>query len=85
MKVVKYKFNYQVFSLLNIYVYTIFQTMVFVHARNDTVRTAMVLRDMAKNKNEIGFFLPEQSRQYGEAQKTVSTKQKLEKMITWGK
>lgn len=59
--------------------------MVFVHARNDTVRTAMVLRDMAKNKNEIGFFLPEQSRQYGEAQKTVSTKQKLEKMITWGK
>ncbi|VDI49942.1 activating signal cointegrator complex subunit 3 [Mytilus galloprovincialis] len=48
-----------------------YQTMVFVHARNDTVRTAMVLRDMAKNKNEIGFFLPEQSRQYGEAQKTT--------------
>jgi activating signal cointegrator complex subunit 3 len=46
--------------------------MVFVHARNDTVRTAMVLRDLAKNKNDVGFFLPEQSRQYGEAEKNVN-------------
>ena len=49
--------------------------MVFVHARNDTVRTAMVLRDMAKNsKNDWSYFSPEQSRQYGEAEKSVSKK-----------
>lgn len=49
-----------------------YQVMVFVHARNDTVRTAMVLREIAKNNGEIGFFAPEQSSQYGQAQKSVS-------------
>lgn len=49
-----------------------YQVMVFVHARNDTVRTAMVLRDLAKNNGEMGFFTPEQSAQYGQAEKSVS-------------
>lgn len=49
-----------------------YQVMVFVHARNDTVRTAMVLRDLAKNNGEMGFFAPEQSAQYGQAEKSVS-------------
>lgn len=46
--------------------------MVFVHARNDTVRTASVLRDMAKNNGDTGWFLADQSPQYGEAEKNVS-------------
>lgn len=49
-----------------------YQVMVFVHARNDTVRTAMVLREIAKNNGEMGFFAPEQSAQYGQAEKSVS-------------
>jgi activating signal cointegrator complex subunit 3 len=58
--------------------------MVFVHARNDTVRTAMVLRDLAKNKNDVGFFLPEQSRQYGEAEKNVNrSKVKVPQRSLW--
>lgn len=45
--------------------------MVFVHARNETVRTAMVLCEMAKNRNDIEMFQPESSRKLGEALKTV--------------
>lgn len=48
-----------------------YQVMVFVHARNETVRTAMVLRDNAKNNGEMEFFAPEQSAQYGQAEKSV--------------
>ena len=48
-----------------------FQVMVFVHARNETVRTAMLFRDFAKNNGQVGLFLPEQGPQYGEAQKNV--------------
>lgn len=45
--------------------------MVFVHARNETVRTAMVLREMAKNKDHIHSFAP-QGKNLGIAQKAVS-------------
>ena len=45
--------------------------MVFVHARNETVRTASVLCEMAKNHGEIKYFLAEQSPQYGEAEKQI--------------
>nr|XP_022293850.1 activating signal cointegrator 1 complex subunit 3-like [Crassostrea virginica] len=48
-----------------------YQVMVFVHARNDTVRTAMVLRDMAKNNGEEQYFAPQQSAQYGQAEKST--------------
>lgn len=37
------------------------QVMVFVHARNATNRTAMVLREMAQNKGQIQLFEPEHS------------------------
>lgn len=47
------------------------QVMVFVHARNETVRTAMLFRDMAKNNGHIEFFTPKQSPQYGDAEKTM--------------
>ncbi|CAF0861832.1 unnamed protein product [Brachionus calyciflorus] len=48
------------------------QVMVFVHARNATLKTALKLRDIAKNSGEIGFFIPEDSREYGDAQKQMS-------------
>ncbi|CAH1400990.1 unnamed protein product [Nezara viridula] len=37
------------------------QVMVFVHARNATVRTANVLLEMARQKGDIGSFTPENS------------------------
>ncbi|KAK3097478.1 hypothetical protein FSP39_009969 [Pinctada imbricata] len=48
-----------------------YQVMVFVHARNDTVRTAMVLREQAKNQGDMRYFSPEHSSQYGQAEKST--------------
>lgn len=47
------------------------QVMVFVHARNATVRTGMGLIEMAKNHGEIGFFQPDQSSDYGQCEKQI--------------
>ncbi|CAJ1061883.1 activating signal cointegrator 1 complex subunit 3 [Xyrichtys novacula] len=47
------------------------QVMVFVHARNATVRTAMGLIEMAKNHGEICFFQAEQSAEYGQCEKQI--------------
>ncbi|XP_075718320.1 activating signal cointegrator 1 complex subunit 3 [Rhinoderma darwinii] len=47
------------------------QVMVFVHARNSTVRTAMALRELAKNNGHISYFLPKQGPDYGHAEKQV--------------
>ncbi|XP_062896378.1 activating signal cointegrator 1 complex subunit 3 [Mobula hypostoma] len=47
------------------------QVMVFVHARNSTVRTAMALQEMAKNRGEIMYFEPNQSADYGSAEKQI--------------
>uniref|UniRef100_A0A8B9PL63 Activating signal cointegrator 1 complex subunit 3 n=1 Tax=Apteryx owenii TaxID=8824 RepID=A0A8B9PL63_APTOW len=47
------------------------QVMVFVHARNATVRTAMGLREKAKNNGHICHFLPSQGSDYGQAEKQV--------------
>nr|XP_048700883.1 activating signal cointegrator 1 complex subunit 3 isoform X3 [Caretta caretta] len=47
------------------------QVMVFVHARNATVRTAMALREKAKNNGHICYFLPTQGPDYGQAEKQV--------------
>lgn len=48
-----------------------FQVMVFVHARNSTVRTAMTLIEMAKNRGESLFFQPEHGPDYGNCEKQV--------------
>ncbi|XP_073192970.1 activating signal cointegrator 1 complex subunit 3 isoform X7 [Lepidochelys kempii] len=48
------------------------QVMVFVHARNATVRTAMALREKAKNNGHICYFLPTQGPDYGQAEKQDS-------------
>lgn len=45
--------------------------MVFVHARNATVRTAMSLIERAKNSGQISCFLPSQGSEYGHAEKQV--------------
>ncbi|KFP11331.1 Activating signal cointegrator 1 complex subunit 3, partial [Egretta garzetta] len=47
------------------------QVMVFVHARNATVRTAMGLREKAKNNGHICHFLSPQGSDYGQAEKQV--------------
>lgn len=47
--------------------------MVFVHARNATVRTAMGLIEMAKNRGEICFFQPDQGSDYGQCEKQVTS------------
>ncbi|XP_048883103.1 activating signal cointegrator 1 complex subunit 3 [Brienomyrus brachyistius] len=47
------------------------QVMVFVHARNATVRTAQSLIEMAKNHGESTFFLAEQGPDYGQCEKQV--------------
>ena len=38
------------------------QVMVFVHARNATVNTAMVMKEMAQQNGETALFLPEERR-----------------------
>ncbi|GCB76164.1 hypothetical protein scyTo_0016526, partial [Scyliorhinus torazame] len=48
------------------------QVMVFVHARNSTVRTAMALQEMAKNQGDIMYFAPNQSADYGSAEKQAA-------------
>ena len=48
--------------------------MVFVHARNATVRTAMSLIERAKNNGQICYFLPTQGPEYGHAEKQVGNK-----------
>lgn len=45
----------------------------FVHARNATVRTAMGLIEMAKNRGEICFFQPDQGSDYGQCEKQVTS------------
>lgn len=47
------------------------QVMVFVHARNATVKTATALRDLATSNGDIHLFEPEQSPQLGIAEKQV--------------
>lgn len=49
----------------------LFQVMVFVHARNSTVRTAMSLIEMAKNRGELSFFQVTQGPDYGQCEKQV--------------
>lgn len=47
--------------------------MVFVHARNATVKTAMGLIEMAKNQGETRIFQPDQSPDYGQCEKQVTS------------
>ncbi len=46
--------------------------MVFVHARNATVRTGMFFRELAQNKGQSALFEPEDSSNLGSAKSAVS-------------
>ncbi|XP_041762573.1 activating signal cointegrator 1 complex subunit 3 [Anopheles merus] len=48
------------------------QVMVFVHARNATVRTATLIKDLAQQRGHINLLVPESSPDYGSALKVVS-------------
>ncbi|XP_071801677.1 activating signal cointegrator 1 complex subunit 3-like [Asterias amurensis] len=48
------------------------QVMVFVHARNATVKTAQTLRDIAKSEGDSLMFRAAQSPAYGSAEKQVN-------------
>ena len=50
--------------------------MVFVHARNATVRTAEALRDLVRSHNHQGHFAPEQTPLFGLADKQVRNKER---------
>jgi len=45
--------------------------MVFVHARNATVKTAMTLREMAANQGDSALFHAPQGPEFGQAEKQV--------------
>ena len=47
------------------------QVMVFVHARNATVNTAMAMKEMAQQAGETALFLPEESTQLGMAKNAI--------------
>ena len=47
------------------------QVMVFVHARNATVRTATALRDLAASNGDLTHFQHEQTPRYGAVEKQV--------------
>jgi len=49
----------------------VWKVMVFVHARNETVRTASVLCEMAKNTGQIMMFAADKSARLAEALKQV--------------
>jgi activating signal cointegrator complex subunit 3 len=48
------------------------QVMVFVHARNATVRTAMVLKERALQSNQLKIFEPDENSAVGQARKALS-------------
>ena len=49
------------------------QVMVFVHARNATIKTALKLREMAKNLGDIELFRAESSKSLGDAQRQMQS------------
>lgn len=48
------------------------QVMVFVHARNATVRTASTLREMAQQKNQMALFAADDNKDFGLAQRAMA-------------
>ncbi|XP_076373679.1 activating signal cointegrator 1 complex subunit obelus isoform X2 [Tachypleus tridentatus] len=48
------------------------EVMVFVHARNATVRTAIILKEMAQNKGQLYLFCADQNPQFGAVEKQIN-------------
>ena len=51
---------------------SIVQVLVFVHARNATVRTANALLEIARGNNETSFFSCQQMEGFAAAEKQVN-------------
>nr|XP_026497272.1 activating signal cointegrator 1 complex subunit 3 isoform X1 [Vanessa tameamea]XP_026497273.1 activating signal cointegrator 1 complex subunit 3 isoform X1 [Vanessa tameamea]XP_026497274.1 activating signal cointegrator 1 complex subunit 3 isoform X2 [Vanessa tameamea] len=49
------------------------QVMVFVHARNATHQTAMVLKELAQKKGQLKYFEPEDSAGFHKAKKSIGS------------
>eukprot|EP00094_Tigriopus_californicus_P013560 TCALIF_13117-PA protein Name:"Similar to ascc3 Activating signal cointegrator 1 complex subunit 3 (Gallus gallus)" AED:0.06 eAED:0.06 QI:112/0.94/0.95/1/0.78/0.75/20/319/2227 len=47
------------------------QVMIFVHARNATVKTGMLMRELAQNKGQTSLFEPPSSSHLGQARNSV--------------
>ena len=47
------------------------QVMVFVHARNATVKTALNLKERANNEGDVDLFLSDKNAQFGAMEKKV--------------
>lgn len=50
-----------------------YQVMVFVHARNATVRTAKILREMAQQRQQLALFAPSETSDHGQAMRAISS------------
>jgi activating signal cointegrator complex subunit 3 len=62
------------------------QIMVFVHARNATAKTGMILKEMAQNKGTAAIFEPEEGPQLGLAKSAVqkSRNRQLQELFNSG-
>ena len=62
------------------------QVMVFVHARNETVRTATAMREIARNTGQLEIFRPESTKAFGEASRIIqkSKNHKLKELFQDG-
>lgn len=60
--------------------------MVFVHARNATVRTANVLREMAVQKQQLALFAADESKDLGLAKRSManSRNKQLNELFQYG-
>lgn len=63
-----------------------YQVMVFVHARNATVRTATVLREIAQQKQQLALFAPDSTSELGLAQRAMgrSRNKQLNELFQYG-
>lgn len=62
------------------------QVMVFVHARNATHQTAMVLKETAQNKGHLKHFEVESTAAYMKAKKSISSSpnRELQQLFEYG-
>lgn len=62
------------------------QVMVFVHARNATHQTAMILKEIAQKKGHLKYFEPEDSGAFLKAKKSIgsSPNKQLAELFAFG-
>uniref|UniRef100_H2Z645 Activating signal cointegrator 1 complex subunit 3 n=1 Tax=Ciona savignyi TaxID=51511 RepID=H2Z645_CIOSA len=60
------------------------QVLVFVHARNATVRTAQAMAEMARENNEVNLFSCQQMDGFGQAEKQRSRNREVRELFNSG-